>query len=109
MAALPKIEISPAHWDIVAEILRRHLPERTIWAFGSRARFAAKAYSDLDLAIIGDTPLQLSQLASLEHDFTESALPFKVDIVDWATTSESFRDIIRQMYTPVWPPMTSSV
>ena len=104
MASMPTIEISPAHWAIVAEILGRHLPNRTIWAFGSRARFAAKPYSDLDLAIIGDSPLPLSELAALEHDFTESALPFKVDIVDWAATDESFRAIIRQIHTVVWPP-----
>ena len=104
MAALPKLEISPLQWAIVAEILGRHLPHRTIWAFGSRARFAAKPYSDLDLAVIGDVPLSLSELAALEDDFTESALPFKVDIVDWATASASFRDIIRQTYVVVWPP-----
>lgn len=103
MASLPKIEISPAHWAILAEILQRHLPGRTVWAFGSRARFAAKPYSDLDLAIIGDSPFSLSELAALEHDLTESALPFKVDIVDWATTSEFFRDIIRKTHTVVWP------
>jgi type I restriction enzyme S subunit len=32
--------------------------------------------------------------ASLRDDFTESDLPFKVDVVDWATTSDSFRRII---------------
>jgi len=104
MASLPKIEINPAHWAIVAEILQRHVPNKTIWAFGSRVRFAAKPYSDLDLAIVGDSPLSLSELAALEYDFTESALPFKVDIVDWATTDGSFRDIIRQTHTIVWPP-----
>lgn len=108
MAALPKLEISPQHWAIVAEILQRHLPHTTVWAFGSRARFSAKPYSDLDIAIIGETPLPLSTLAALEHDFTESALPFKVDVVDWATTGESFRDIIRQSHVVVWPMRFSS-
>jgi type I restriction enzyme S subunit len=103
MASLPKLEISPVHWAAVAEILQRHLPGKTVWAFGSRARFAAKPYSDLDLAVIGDSPLSLSELAALEHDFTESSLPFKVDIVDWAAASESFRDIIRQTHVAVWP------
>lgn len=88
----------------MTEILQRHFPHKTVWAFGSRARFAAKPYSDLDLAIIGDSPLSLSELAALEYDFTESALPFKVDIVDWATASESFRNIIRQTHVVVWPP-----
>ncbi len=103
MDSKPKLEISPVHWAIVADILTRHLPYTTVWAFGSRARFTTKPYSDLDLAIIGDAPLSLSEVAALEHDFTESALPFKVDIVDWATTSEAFRDIIRQTHVVVWP------
>jgi type I restriction enzyme S subunit len=33
--------------------------------------------------------------AALAEDFSESDLPWKVDIVDWATTGESFRKIIR--------------
>lgn len=104
MNPLPKIEISPAHWAIVAEILARHLPRSaSVWAFGSRARFAAKPYSDLDLAIIDDKPVSLSALAVLDEELTESALPFKVDVVEWATISESFRNIIRQTHVVVWP------
>lgn len=103
MAAMPNIELNPSDWATVAAVLQQHLPDKTVWAFGSRARFAAKPYSDLDLAVIGDQPLTLSQLAALEHDFSESVLPFKVDIVDWATTEEFFRDIIRQSHTVVWP------
>jgi type I restriction enzyme, S subunit len=103
---MPHLEITPEHWAIVADILQQHLPDTTIWAFGSRARFAAKPYSDLDLAIVGDQALPLSKLASLEHDFTESDLPFRIDIVDWAATSEVFRDIIRQGHVAVWPPAT---
>lgn len=36
-------------------ILQTEVPEREIWAFGSRATGAAKAHSDLDLAVMGDT------------------------------------------------------
>lgn len=54
----------------------------------------AKPYSDLDLAIIGESALPLSLMAAMEHDFTESDLPFKVDLVDWASTSPAFRAII---------------
>lgn len=42
-----------------------------------------------DLAIIGTTALPLSLLAAMEHDFTESDLPFKVDLMGGATTSEA--------------------
>ncbi|MDX2206154.1 MAG: restriction endonuclease subunit S [Gemmatimonadales bacterium] len=96
MTDVPPIDISPANWEIVAGILRRHIPDREVWAFGSRARWTAREYSDLDLAILGDGPIGLSVAASLDEAFAESDLPFKVDLVDWATTSEAFRQVIRE-------------
>lgn len=95
MSDVPNIDIQPHHWEIVRDILRRHVPRHEVWAFGSRARWSAKPYSDLDLAVIADEPLSLQVSASLADDFSESNLPWKVDVVDWATTSESFRKIIQ--------------
>jgi len=88
---LPPIDVQPDHWRIVDAILQKHVPQYDIWAFGSRARGAAKPYSDLDLAIITDRPLPLAVAAALADDFSESDLPWKVDVVDWATTSDGFR------------------
>lgn len=93
---IPKIVISPSEWAIVRDILQRHVPDREVWAFGSRAKWTSKEFSDLDLAIIGDEPLSITTLASLSEDFSESELPYKVDIVDWATTSPSFRSVIER-------------
>jgi type I restriction enzyme S subunit len=90
----PNLDIRPAEWQIVRALLERHLPGSEVWAFGSRATGRAKPYSDLDLAILGSQPLPLSTLAELTDDFSESDLRFKVDIVDWATTSPRFRKII---------------
>jgi type I restriction enzyme S subunit len=90
----PVIDIRPDHWQIVRHILRRHVPQYEVWAFGSRAKWTAKPHSDLDLAVITDKPLPLSVSAALADDFSESNLPWKVDVLDWATTSESFRKII---------------
>jgi len=87
---VPKIDISPASWQIVRRILDTHVQDREVWAFGSRAKRTAKEYSDLDLAILGDAPLDLAVSAALADDFAESELPFKVDIVDWARTSPKF-------------------
>ena len=92
----PLIDIHPDHWDIVRRILQKHVPHYSVWAFGSRAKWTAKSYSDLDLAIITDKPLSLDVSASLSDDFSESDLPWKVDIVDLATTSESFRKMIQR-------------
>ena len=93
---IPQIDIRPDHWSIVRDILQKHVPQLEVWAFGSRAKWQAKEFSDLDLAIIGDTPLSLDVRASLNEAFSESDLPWKVDVVDWATTSDSFRKIITQ-------------
>ncbi len=92
----PLIDIRPDHWAIVADILRRRVSDCEVWAFGSRAKWNAKEYSDLDLAVMSDQPIGLSVSAALADDFSESDLPFKVDVVDWATTSESFRKIIER-------------
>lgn len=93
---IPQIDIRPDHWGIVHDILQKHVPQLEVWAFGSRAKWQAKEFSDLDLAIIGDTPLSLDVRASLNEAFSESDLPWKVDVVDWATTNDSFRKIIAQ-------------
>ena len=84
MPDTPPIDVRPEHWCIVRSILRWHVPDREVWAFGSRARGSAKAYSDLDLAVIGKTPLPLRISAALAEDFSESDLPWRVDVVDWA-------------------------
>lgn len=94
MTDQPLIDISPENWRIVRDILQRHLPDREVWAFGSRAKWTAKEYSDLDIAVIGDEPLSIGVMAKLNEAFQESALPFKVDVVDLAGITPSFRKVI---------------
>ena len=89
------IDISPAALQTVTEILSRYAADYEIWAFGSRVKRTAREYSDLDLALIADKPLDLFRMAELREAFSESELPFKVDIIDWASTEEGFRKIIR--------------
>jgi predicted nucleotidyltransferase len=89
---------------IVEKILRRYVPDREVWAFGSRTRPPCKPFSDLDLAILGSEPLPLGVMVDLKDEFSESDFPYRVDIVDWATTSERFRQIIEQRYVPIQQP-----
>ena len=92
----PPIEIAPRDWNDVLRILHERVPCMEVWAFGSRARRSAKPYSDLDLALITSEPLSLEQLAGITEAFETSDLPIRVDVVDWASTSDAFRKIIER-------------
>ena len=88
------LQVSPAELAILRAILKSLVPDREVWAFGSRVKGNPKKFSDLDLAVLGQEAIPLQISAELREAFTESDLPYKVDIVDWATTSEVFRRII---------------
>ena len=86
-------------------VLRQHVPNREVLAFGSRATWTAKNYSDLDLAILGDEQLPLDVSSALAEAFSESDLPFKVDLVDWARIDNEFREIIQRFGISVQNPV----
>jgi predicted nucleotidyltransferase len=97
------LDLSPRELAIVRDILRRHVPALAVRAFGSRVKGTARRYSDLDLAVIAATPLPLSVRGALQEDFSESDLPFRVDVLDWATTNQAFRRIIEKDSVIVQP------
>ena len=90
------LNILPSHWAMVRAILTTHVPSHEVWAFGSRVTGSAKEFSDLDLVVIGEKPLSIAVHANLVDDFSESDLPYKVDVIDWATTDAAFRQIIQR-------------
>lgn len=90
------IDIKADHLKIVQDILKKYLPGKKVLAFGSRAKGTAKNTSDLDLCVIGVEPLSFNLLAHLGDAFSESNLPYKVDIVDWTTLDDGFRKMVQQ-------------
>ena len=92
------LDITPENLQIVQQILQQHIPHYPVWAFGSRTKGTAKPYSDLDLAVITTEALPLAVHADLVDAFSESELPWKVDIVDWQLISEDFRSIVAAHY-----------
>lgn len=90
-----KLHIEPNDLELVRAILRTHIPEVAVWAFGSRVHGEnLKTFPDLDLVIMTERPLEPLRFAEIKDAFSDSALPFKVDLLDWSTTSESFRALI---------------
>ena len=88
------IDASPQELEIVDSILSTHVPRCEVRAFGSRAKWEAKDYSDLDLLVKGESELDRGIIADLKDAFAESDLRFRVDVVDWHVVSEAFRDAI---------------
>lgn len=92
------INIHPKDLETVQAILAKHVPKLEVRAFGSRVQGTARNTSDLDLAIMTDTPITILNMADLREAFSESDLPFNVDIIDWATTHTNFRQLIKKQY-----------
>jgi len=89
------IDLPADHRRLVLNILRAHLPQHArTWVFGSRATGRARRHSDLDLAIDAGRRLTLDEIAELAEAFSDSDLPYKVDLVDWHDIDDRWRQTI---------------
>ena len=89
------IDLPADHRRLVLNILRAHLPPSAkAWVFGSRATGRARRYSDLDLAIDAGRQLTLDETARLSEAFSDSDLPYRVDLIDWQRIDDRWRRTI---------------
>ena len=99
--SLDHLRINEQELETVRGILESEVPDTSVIAFGSRVTGKSRPYSDLDLAIMTETPIGLSKIASIKDAFDQCDLVWPVDIIDWSTTSERFRKIIKDSYVRV--------
>lgn len=85
----------------VKNLLSRHLPDCKFYAFGSRVRGTAHRFSDLDIAIESDRPIETRLLESLRDALSESDLPILVDLVDLSKVGDTFRKRIDESKEPL--------
>jgi len=84
-----------------------HVPEAEVWAYGSRVSGRCHEASDLDLVLRSPTDLGKSlmwPLIGLREAIRESSLPILVDVLDWASIPQSFRDEIEQVHVVIHAP-----
>jgi len=99
-----RLDLPTPHRRLVLDILRATLPaEATVWVFGSRATGRARRYSDLDLAIDAGRRLTFEETAILAESFSDSDLPYKVDMVDWHRADNHFKRLIAAERLPLDP------
>lgn len=88
-----KIDIKPEYLEIIKLILEKHVPNKTVWAYGSRITGKSKPQSDLDIVVF-DT--DTNEIVNLKDAFAESDLPFTVDVMDWGKIPDTFKENIRK-------------
>jgi len=97
------LQLSPRHLTLLRELLLRHLPDAEVRAYGSRVTGQGHAASDLDLVVRNPRhpDIESNGLAALRTALSESNLPLRVDLVDWARIPESFQQEIEAAYVVV--------
>lgn len=82
---------------VVKQILFKYLDpkDHSVFIFGSRATRKHEKYSDIDIGIEGE-PLSAKMKIEIEEAFEGSDLPFRVDVVDFSTVNDKFKQVAKQ-------------
>ena len=82
----------------IKEIAGRHLDlnKYKLFFFGSRVTNRGSEHSDIDVGILGNTSVPEKVLGQIKEDLEEAALLYSVDIVDFFSVSEQFKQVALQ-------------
>lgn len=86
--------LTPQQSSLVIETIQHYFPDASILFFGSRVTGKHKKTSDLDVCIKQKSFLDLANWSKLEEDFSQSDLPFKIDLIDWNRVTPEFQSLI---------------
>lgn len=95
------IDLTPAERETVIRILDARVPGVPRAVFGSRTGPRTKRFSDIDLLLRAETPLEPTLRDMLREDFSDSDLRFRVDILDAANADPSFLELIKGDLIPL--------
>ncbi|MDE2997755.1 MAG: restriction endonuclease subunit S [Gemmatimonadota bacterium] len=97
-----RLRLPQRYRRILVELLREHVPEAEVWAFGSRITGESHEGSDLDLVVRGPElkPLYDGFFELLEA-IEQSNIPILVQAHDWARLPASFQQEIERDYMVV--------
>ena len=91
------IDITSEQRKTLLALLARHLPDTTVWVYGSRIQWTARPQSDLDMLVFA-SPSQNGRVSALREALEESNLPFRVDLFVWDDVPDQFRKHIEAEY-----------
>ena len=93
-----RLHLSARHRRVLVALLREHLPDVEVWAYGNRVNGLDHDGSDLDLVLRGPglDEIPIERLMDFEEAVGESTIPFLVEARDWVRLPERFhREIER--------------
>ena len=97
-----RLSLSPRHRRMVEELLREHVPDAEVWAYGSRVNGESHEGSDLDLVVRGPALKPLGvEFIDLVEALQESNIPILVQAHDWANLPDGFHTEIKRDYVVV--------
>jgi len=94
--------IKQKYLDELISIFKKHCPNATILAYGSRVKGDAHNGSDLDLVVkeFGNGDCDLYEL----KDYIQNSnIPFLVDILEYEHIPESFKQEIDRLNVRIYP------
>ena len=84
------IQLKPNHWKIIKDILNQYPYQ--FYAFGSRVKQTSRPFSDLDLCYKTEIPDHI--LTEIKGQFSDSDLPFIVELINWNQCTTEFQELI---------------
>lgn len=90
------MNIKSEHKDKILAVLSALFPDARIILFGSRAKDTHAAYSDVDVAIDMGSSIEPVYIGEARDMFSESTLPYKIDVVDFWSVPENMKKLILQ-------------
>ncbi|PWR73126.1 nucleotidyltransferase family protein [Methanospirillum stamsii] len=88
------LSLEPIYLEEILTILKSHLKNCDIFAFGSRVSGTYQKFSDLDIVIKGTDEISPEVINSLKEAFSLSSIPISVDIVDYHAVSDQFKSVL---------------
>lgn len=90
-----KFELENKYKNFIIKTIENILPDVDIFIYGSRVKGNSKEYSDVDIALQAKIDVPAEKIFQIKAVFRDSTFPYKVDVIDLNSISESFFNIIK--------------
>lgn len=97
-----RLELPRRYREQLEALLKEHVPDAEVWAYGSRVSGESHEASDLDLVIRGPALEPLgAEFFNLIDALEKSTIPILVEVHDWARLPERFHSEIQRGYVVI--------